>query len=67
MPNVYAWTQRVTTEFGKVKIAMGHTDIVVWMPDTIYVMELKVNDIVLPCARFTKRAMSLPTPLMTAK
>ena len=36
MLNVYVRTQ--------VKCAKGRTDIVVWMPDTIYVMELKVND-----------------------
>ena len=36
MLNVYARTQ--------VKTAKGRTDVVVWMPDAIYVMELKVND-----------------------
>jgi len=36
MLNVYARTQ--------VKCAKGRTDMVVWMPDAIYVMELKVND-----------------------
>ena len=36
MLNVYAKTQ--------VKCAKGRADMVVWMPDTIYVMELKVND-----------------------
>ena len=36
MLNVYARTQ--------VKCAKGRSDIVVWMPDAIYVMELKVND-----------------------
>ena len=36
MLNVYARTQ--------VKCAKGRTDIVVWMPNAIYVMELKVND-----------------------
>ena len=36
MLNVYARTQ--------VKCAKGRADMVVWMPDTIYVMELKVND-----------------------
>jgi hypothetical protein len=36
MLNVYARTQ--------VKCAKGRTDIVVWMPKAIYVMELKVND-----------------------
>lgn len=35
MLNVYVRTQ--------VKCAKGRTDIVVWMPDAIYVMELKVN------------------------
>ena len=35
MLNVYARTQ--------VKCAGGRTDMVVWMPDTIYVLELKVN------------------------
>ena len=35
MLNVYVKTQ--------VKCAGGRTDVVVWMPDTIYVMELKVN------------------------
>ena len=35
MLNVYTRTQ--------VKCAGGRTDIVVWMPDTIYVLELKVN------------------------
>ena len=34
--NVYARTQ--------VKTAKGRTDMVVWMPDAIYVLELKVND-----------------------
>ena len=36
MLNVYVRTQ--------VKCAHGRTDIVVYMPDTIYVLELKVND-----------------------
>jgi hypothetical protein len=36
MLNVYARTQ--------VKCAKGRADMVVWMPDAIYVMELKVND-----------------------
>lgn len=36
MLNVYARTQ--------VKCAKGRADIVVWMPNAIYVMELKVND-----------------------
>lgn len=36
MLNVYVRTQ--------VKVAGGRTDMVVFMPDTIYVMELKVND-----------------------
>ena len=36
MLNVYARTQ--------VKTSKGRTDVVVWMPDTIYVLELKVND-----------------------
>ena len=36
MLNVYARTQ--------VKCSKGRADIVVWMPNTIYVMELKVND-----------------------
>ena len=36
MLNVYARTQ--------VKTAKGRTDMVVWMPDAIYVLELKVND-----------------------
>ena len=36
MLNVYVRTQ--------VKCSKGRTDLVVWMPDTIYVMELKVND-----------------------
>ena len=36
MLNVYARTQ--------VKTAKGRTEVVVWMPDAIYVMELKVND-----------------------
>ena len=36
MLNVYAETQ--------VKCAKGRADMVVWMPDAIYVMELKVND-----------------------
>ena len=36
MLNVYVRTQ--------VKCAKGRTDIVVWMPNAIYVMELKVND-----------------------
>ena len=35
MLNVYARTQ--------VKCAGGRTDVVVWMPDTTYVFELKVN------------------------
>ena len=35
MLNVYVRTQ--------VKCAGGRTDMVVWMPDTIYVFELKVN------------------------
>lgn len=35
MLNVYVKTQ--------VKCAGGRADIVVWMPDTIYVMELKIN------------------------
>ena len=35
MLNVYARTQ--------VKCAGGRTDMVVWMPDTIYVLEMKVN------------------------
>ena len=35
MLNVYVRTQ--------VKTAKGRTDIVIWMPDAIYVMELKVN------------------------
>ena len=35
MLNVYARTQ--------VKCAGGRTDMVVWMPDTVYVFELKVN------------------------
>jgi hypothetical protein len=35
MLNVYVRTQ--------VKCAKGRTDIVVWMPDAIYMMELKVN------------------------
>ncbi len=35
MLNVYARTQ--------VKCSQGRVDMVVWMPDTIYVMELKVN------------------------
>lgn len=36
MLNVYVRTQ--------VKCAGGRTDMVVWMPDTVYVFELKVND-----------------------
>lgn len=36
MLNVYVCTQ--------VKCSGGRTDMVVFMPDTIYVMELKVND-----------------------
>ena len=36
MLNVYARTQ--------VKTSKGRTDVVVWMPDAIYVLELKVND-----------------------
>ena len=36
MINVYVRTQ--------VKCAGGRTDMVVWMPDTVYVFELKVND-----------------------
>ena len=36
MLNVYVRTQ--------VKCANGRADIVVWMPDTIYVLELKLND-----------------------
>ena len=36
MLNVYVRTQ--------VKCAGGRVDMVVWMPDTIYVFELKVND-----------------------
>lgn len=36
MLNVYARTQ--------VKCAKGRADILVWMPNAIYVMELKVND-----------------------
>ena len=36
MLNVYARTQ--------VKCSKGRADMVVWMPNTIYVMELKVND-----------------------
>lgn len=36
MLNVYARTQ--------VKCSKGRADIVIWMPNTIYVMELKVND-----------------------
>ena len=36
MLNVYARTQ--------VKCAHGRTDIIVFMPDTIYILELKVND-----------------------
>ena len=59
MLNVYARTQvkvwssehrpssledgRVATELGKAKCSGGRADIVVWMPDAIYVMELKVN------------------------
>ena len=35
MLNVYVRTQ--------VKCSKGRADMVVWMPDTIYVMELKVN------------------------
>lgn len=35
MLNVYVRTQ--------VKCAKGRVDIVVWMPDAIYMMELKVN------------------------
>jgi len=34
---------RVVTEFGKAKCAGGRTDIMVWMPDTIYVFELKAG------------------------
>ena len=36
MLNVYVRTQ--------VRCAAGRTDMVVWMPDTVYVFELKVND-----------------------
>ena len=36
MLNVYVRTQ--------VKVSKGRTDIVVWMPDAIYVLELKMND-----------------------
>ena len=36
MLNVYVRTQ--------VKCAGGRVDMVIWMPDTIYVFELKVND-----------------------
>lgn len=36
MLNVYIRTQ--------VKCSKGRADMVVWMPDAIYVMELKVND-----------------------
>ncbi len=36
MLNVYARAQ--------VKCAGGRVDMVVWMPDTIYVFEMKVND-----------------------
>ena len=36
MLNVYVRTQ--------VKVSKGRADIVVWMPDAIYVLELKVND-----------------------
>ncbi|MBR1485584.1 MAG: AAA family ATPase [Prevotella sp.] len=36
MLNIYVRTQ--------VKCAGGRTDMVVWMPDTVYVFELKVND-----------------------
>jgi hypothetical protein len=36
MLNVYVRTQ--------VKVAGGRIDMVVWMPDTIYVFELKTND-----------------------
>jgi hypothetical protein len=35
---------RVATELGKAKCAGGRTDMVVWMPDTVYVFELKLND-----------------------
>ncbi len=35
---------RVATELGKAKCAGGRTDMVVWMPDTTYVFELKLND-----------------------
>ena len=34
---------RVATELGKAKCSGGRTDLVIWMPDTIYVFELKVN------------------------
>ena len=59
MLNVYARTQvkvwssecypslledgRVATELGNAKCAGGRADMVVWMPDTIYVFELKVS------------------------
>ena len=35
---------RVATELGKAKCAGGRTDMVLWMPDTVYVFELKLND-----------------------
>ncbi len=53
MLNVYVKTQ--------VKCAGGRTDVVVWMPDTIYVMELKVNGTVQDAlCQIEKRGYALP-------